>query len=358
MIRRLRAATVIVAGLVLPLAIAGTASAGSGGPPPGVSCGGSSCSVPLEKFIHFSGNWSAGTDNPVAIPPPPCLWEPIGGAVSGSQQIISEWGPNPPATFDIDKSYTQAKQLLKQNPPPAGTWYLLPINPAASAAGKAECLKLPLYAWVPPGQLPPTPPIPPSTLRLLALAKLTRPGIANIDPAGRNYTNLPTYVRVRLAGAFETAAGGRPYATVTASLPDGSLSVTVWAMAQPLSIQAGTPDATLYTGGCGYLGSTATARQMAGTGAAGDVGAELDVGPEMWWCEACATLRGWLAALPQADLAALMGWQTYWAITTGDGDGPLPPEPGMQPLNNGQLLPSTAGRQISVGEIQSLNGGG
>jgi hypothetical protein len=29
---------------------------------------------------------------------------------------------------------------------------------------------------------------------------------------------------------------------------------------------------------------------------------------------------------------------------------------GMQPLNNGHLLPSTAGRQVSVGEIQSLNG--
>jgi hypothetical protein len=29
----------------------------------------------------------------------------------------------------------------------------------------------------------------------------------------------------------------------------------------------------------------------------------------------------------------------------------------MQPLNNGHLLPSTAGRQVSVGEIQSLNGG-
>jgi hypothetical protein len=344
MIRRLRAAIVIVAGLVLPLTIAGTASAGSGGPPPGVSCGGSGCSVPLEKFIHFSGNWSTGTNNPVTIPPPPCLWEPIGGARSGSQQIVSEWGPVPPTTFDIDKSFKQAQQLLKQNPPPAGTWYLLPINPAASAAGKAECLKLPLYAWVPPGQLPPTPPIPPSTLRLLALAKLTRPGIANIDinPAGRNYTNLPTYVRVRLAGAFEMTAGGRPYATVTASLPDGSLSVTVWAMAQPLSIEAGTPDATLYTSGCGYLGSTATARQMAGTGAS----QPIDCGVT------------YLRPSTGFNLTASVSWQTYWAITTGDGDGPLPPEPGMQPLNNGQLLPSTAGKQVSVGEIQSLNGGG
>jgi hypothetical protein len=343
MIRRLRAAIVIVAGLALPLATAGTASAGSA-PPPGVGCNGVGCAVSLEQFIHFSGNWSAGTSNPVTIPPPPCLWEPIGGARTGSQQIVDEWGPVPPTTFGINKSYQQAQQLLKQNPPPGGTWYLLPINPAASAAGKAECLKLPLYAWVLPGQLPPTPPIPPSTLRLLALAKLTRPGIGNIDinPAGLNYANLPTFVRVNLTGAFEKTAAGRPYATVTASLPDGALSVTVWAMARPLSIGAGTPDATLYTGGCGYLGSTATARQMSGTGA----NQPIDCGVT------------YLRPSTGYDLTASIGWQTYWAITTGDGPGPLPPEPGMQLLNNGQLQASTAGRQVQVGEIQSLNGGG
>lgn len=343
MIRRLGAAIVIIAGLALSLALAGPASAGSGGPPPGVSCGGVGCSVPLERFIHFSGNWSPATSNPVTIPPPPCLWEPIGNGQTGSQQIVSDYGPVPPTSYGVDKSFKLAQQLLKENPIPAGTWYELPINPAASAAGQAECLKLPLYAWVLPGQLPPTPPIPPGTLRLLALAKLIRPGIGHIDinPAGRSYTNLPTYVRVRLSGVFETSAGGQPYSTVTASLPDGSLSVTVWAMARPLSISAGTPDATLYTGGCGYLGSTATARQMARTGANQPIGCGVT----------------YLRPGTGFGLTASVGWQTYWAITTGDGDGPLPPEPGMQPLANGQLLPSTAGRQVSVGEIQSLNGG-
>jgi hypothetical protein len=234
--------------------------------------------------------------------------------------------------------------ILMQNPVPAGTWYMLPVNPAASAAGKAACLKLPLYAWVLPGQLPPIPPIPPSTLRMLALAKLTRPGIGNIDinPAGRSYANLPTFVQVGLAGAFERTAGGRPYATVTASLPDGSLSVTVWAMAQPLSIAAGTADATLYAGGCGYLGSTATARQMSGTGA----NQPIDCG---------VTYR-----VPGTgyNLTTSIGWRVYRAITTGDGDGPLPPQAGMQPLGSGLLQASVAGIQVSVGEIQSLNGGG
>src|SRR6266542_1691294 len=136
MIRRLRAVFVIVTGLALPLAIAGPAGAGSG-PPPGTGCGGSACSVSLEKLVHFSGNWSAGTNNPVTIPPPPCLWEPIGDGQTGSQQIVSEWGPNPPTSYDIDKSYAQAQQLLKQHPPPAGTWYMLPVTPAASPAARA-----------------------------------------------------------------------------------------------------------------------------------------------------------------------------------------------------------------------------
>src|SRR6266540_1549762 len=198
---------------------------------------------------------------------------------------------------------------------PAGTWYMLPVNPAASPAGQAECLKLPLYAWVLPGQLPPAPPIPPATLRMLALAKLTRPGIGNIDvnPAGRSYANLPTFVRVGLTGAFERTAGGRPYATVTASLPDGSLSVTVWAMAQPLSIDAGTLDASMYTGGCRYLGSTATAKQMSGTGA----NQPIDCG---------VTYR---RPSDGYNLTTSISWRVYWAITTGDGDGPLPPQAGM-----------------------------
>jgi hypothetical protein len=159
---------------------------------------------------------------------------------------------------------------------------------------------------------------------------------------GRPELHQPADLRPGAAvRVFETSAGGQPYSTVTASLPDGSLSVTVWAMARPLSISAGTPDATLYTRGCGYLGSTATARQMASTGA----NQPIDCGVT------------YLRPGTGFGLTASVGWQTYWAITTGDGDGPLPPDPGMQPLNNGQLLPSTAGRQVSVGEIQSLNGG-
>ncbi len=341
MIRPLRAAVLIVTGLLLPLAAAGTANAGAGPPPP-AGCGGTGCSVSLDKLVHFSGNWSAGTNNPVTIPPPPCLWEPIGDGQTGSQHIVTEFGPNPGSEFDVDKAYALAQKLLKENPIPAGTWYVLPVNPAADAAGKAECLKLPLFAWVLPGQLPPTPPIPPETLRMLALAHLTRPGIGNIDinPAGRSYANLPTFVRVNLAGAFERTAAGRPYATVTASLPDGSLSVTVWAMAQPLNVEPGTTDARTYTN-CGYLGSTASAHQMAGTGA----NQPIDCGVT------------YLHPSNGYNMTASISWQVFWAVTTGDGDGPLPPMAGMQPLNAGQLQPSQAGQQVSVGEIQSLNGG-
>ena len=244
MIRRLRfAAQLLALGLLVPAGLlmpAGTAGASPAlGPPPGTGCGHSSCTVSLENLVKFSGNWSPDAHNPVNIPPPPCLWEPIGDTVTGSQFVISFAGPDPISLFDIDKSVAQAKQLLAENPVPAGTWYELPVNPKASPEGQAECLKLPLFAWVRPGQLPPTVPIPPETLRALALAHMTVPRIGSVlvNPAGRSYTNLPTFVDVTLAGAATEVTGrGQHYSTVTASLPDGSLSVTVWAMAQPVSI--------------------------------------------------------------------------------------------------------------------------
>jgi len=330
------------AGLLMPAATAGASPAL--GPPPGTGCGHSSCTVSLENLVKFSGNWSPHAHNPVDIPPPPCLWEPIGDTVTGSQFVISFAGPDPISLFGIDKSVAQAKQLLAEHPPPPGTWYELPVNPEASPAGQAECLKLPLFAWVRPGQLPPTVPIPPETLRALALAHMTVPRIGSVlvNPAGRSYTNLPTFVDVTLAGAATEVTGrGQHYSTVTASLPDGSLSVTVWAMAQPVSISAGTPDATVYGDGCAFLGSKASPGQMAHTGA----NQAIDCG---------VTYRH-----PGTGyaLTAQIRWRVFWAITTGDGPGPLPPAASMAPLPNGNLDPITGTRVIPVAEIQSTNGG-
>jgi hypothetical protein len=50
---------------------------------------------------------------------------------------------------------------------------------------------------------------------MLALAKLTRPGIGKIrvDPVGRSYANRPAFVRLGLTGAFEQTAAARPTRT-------------------------------------------------------------------------------------------------------------------------------------------------
>src|SRR5712691_9637505 len=102
-------------------------------------------------------------------------------------------------------------------------------------------------------------------------------------------------------------------------------------MAQPLSIDADTTAATVYTAGCRYLGSAATPRQMSGTGAS----QPIDCGVT------------YLRPGDRYNLTASISWRVYWAITTGDGDGPLPPQAGMQPLGAGQLQASTDGRPVS-----------
>ena len=342
MIRRVITAVILAAGVLAPAALAGPAQAGGSGPPGGTGCTNASCSVSLEKLVKFSGNWSPRTHNRVHIPEPPCLWEPIGDTVTGSNFIITHEGPVPPDLLGIPASFAQAKQLLKENPVPPGTWYLLPVNPNASPAAQAECLKLPLYAWAHAGDLPPTVPIPPETLRELALAKLTLPriGAININPAVRTYTNLPTFVDVTLAGERTETVGDQHYSTVTATLPDNSLSVTVWAIAQPLNISAGTPSATIYGRGCGFLGSKATAQQRAHTGA----NQPIDCGVT------------YLQPGTGYGLTASITWKAYWAVTTGDGPGPLPPAGNMQPVGGEQLAPITGTRQVAVGEIQSSNG--
>jgi hypothetical protein len=194
--------------LLGPVLTAAPASAANGTSSVGCSTG-DSCEVMLEKMVTF--NYSPGASNLVVnITPPPCLWEPIGDGTTGSQAIVSDWGKDPaqaPTDFGIDASVKQAEGFLTNPPPPAGTWYELPVNPAAGQAGEQECLQLPLYAWVTPGNAPPGIDIPPATLAQLAVAKMALPtaGAMRLNPAsGRTFTNLPTYLRVALAGTRST----------------------------------------------------------------------------------------------------------------------------------------------------------
>src|SRR5215471_18402721 len=77
---------------------------------------------------------------PIAGDPPPCLWEPFGNAVTGSRRVASQAAllavlpaSNPLGLAD---AVNEAKHLLSIHAPPsAGTWYVLPVNPAASPAG-------------------------------------------------------------------------------------------------------------------------------------------------------------------------------------------------------------------------------
>ncbi|HEY4464551.1 MAG TPA: hypothetical protein VGN41_17925 [Streptosporangiaceae bacterium] len=344
--RRVAAILVIAAGLIGPAVAAVPASAGSGTSSVGCSTG-DSCTVMLAKMITFGGDTAGSVVNTVVnIQPPPCLWEPIGDAVTGSQSITSQFGTDPKnatTAYQVNQSVQQANDLLKQKPPPAGEWYMLPVNPAAGAAGAAACAKLPLFAWVPPGATPPGITVPPQTLAQLAAATVLLPtaGGLTFSPAnGRSFTNLPTFVRATLGGRYHAGPGGRPYVSVTATL--NGTSVTVWAEASRLQISASggqsyTPDTT----SCGYLGSDWMAtrpQQVAQTGVGGPIDCGLTFHSPTTW-----------------RVSATMAWQTCWAQ---NGAANQPPNPATcTPVPGAQLNGTTwAPQAVVVNEIQSVNG--
>lgn len=314
MIRRLMITIAAPAtALLAALAAAAPASAGSG-----AGCSGNTCSVDITHFITLKGDVGSGAGYvPVNVAPPPCLWNPIGDATTGSQAIVSEWSPSPPSNFQIDQSYAQAKKLLA-NPQP-GTWYELPINPAASAAGQAECLKLPLYAFVPPGQAPPMPPIPGQILAEYAYNHMAIPTPSLVtNPASTGYVNLGTYV-------WQTAGTGQPL-SVTASL--GNQSATVTATPSKLTISTDGPGTTFSD--CGPQGSHSPLGKppaSAGPGTPPD----------------CGVL--WHGTTNGATITGTVTWNVTWTATDGTG-GTLPVI---------QMQGRTAA--IPVNEIQSVNGG-
>ncbi len=219
-----------------------------------VNCStGSSCEIMLEHMIHFGGkNYSPGAENTVVdITPPPCLWIPQGDAHAGSQVVIDFYNntdPGPGALFDGEHAFTEAKQLVNQNPIPAGTWYELPVNPNDTQAQVQQCLNEPLFFWDVPGQALPGIEIPPRTLAQLALAKMNIPqaGRMILSPTtGNSYSNLPTFARTTLSFRPEFGPGGMPYVTDNAQL--GAQSATVWVRATPLQLSTSDNSARLDT---------------------------------------------------------------------------------------------------------------
>jgi hypothetical protein len=342
--RRVAAILAISAGLIAPVLASSPASAGNGTSSVGCSTG-DSCTAMLEHMIQVKGDVAPGgnmVNTVVDIAPPPCLWEPIGDATTGSKAITDEWGTDPskaPANFSINQSVKQAVDLEKA--PQPGQWYELPINPAAGQAGAAECLQMPLYAFVPPGQTPPGINIPPQTLAQLALAVVQLPGAGQIitNPAAKSFTNLPTFVRATLAGGH-IGPGGRPYVSAQAQL--NGTTVTVWVEASKLQISASggtsyTPDTT----DCGYLGSQEMLdpHAVANVGVGGHIDCGLTFQDPATW-----------------HVTASMTWQTCWAQGGAADDPPDPatctPVPGAE-LNGTNWAP----KQIVVNEIQSVNNG-
>jgi hypothetical protein len=337
----------VLAGLAAFAAAVPSLPAGAADGSSSVSCStGSSCEIMLAQMVHFGGrNYSPGAQNTVVdITPPPCLWIPQGDAHAGSQVVIDFYNntdPGPGAPFDGEHAFTEAKQLVNQNPVPAGTWYELPVNPNDTQAQVQQCLNEPLFFWDVPGQALPGIQIPPRTLAQLALAKMNVPraGRMILSPkSGNSYSNLPTFARTTLSFRTETGPGGMPYVTDNAQL--GTQAATVWVRATPLQLSTSDGSARLDTAGCGYLGSAKMVRDpgaVARTGANGTADCGVTFRQPGTW-----------------TITATLAWQACWAVGVDAG----PPPAGCTPVPGADLNPVTWARNVDVREIQAANGGG
>ena len=329
MMRRPAAALLVLAGFLVPGWLAGPARAGNG-----VGCTGSTCSILLSTLITLKGDAGAGaTHVQLPVAPPPCLWQPIGDTTAGSISIIRQFGAAAPGTpFGVYQSVRQSRALLKDKPVPPGTWWQLPVNPAASKAAQRQCFTLPLFFFTAPGHAPPTPPVPLRTLAAYAYNHMTIPApTLTVNPARRAYVNLATYVWGRTVPV--SVITGRPGAyEVTASL--GGETVSVWA--QPaargaFSVAANGPG-TPYSA-CGPGGSHERLGHVPASAGAGSP-------PD------CGVL--WQAPVSGASVSATITWSATWGAGVLNGPGPneLPP---IQMTGRTPPFP--------VAEIQSINGG-
>ena len=186
-VRRRALAFLSLAGLTVWLA--GPVSAGAF-----VGCTGNTCSVSLSTLITLKGdvgNGAAHVQLPVA--PPPCLWQPIGNTTVGSTTIVRQLGSAARGKpFGVYQSVRQARMLLRDKPVPPGTWWQLPVNPAASKAAQKLCFTLPLFDFTTPGQAPPAPPVPLQTLADYAYNHMAIPApTLTVNPAGRVTSTWP-----------------------------------------------------------------------------------------------------------------------------------------------------------------------
>lgn len=328
--RRAALAGLVLTGLFTPLAAAGPAQAGSG-----VGCAGTDCSVLLGNLITLKGDVSRAGPAREALPvtQPPCLWQSIGDTIAGGRYVIRNFAAAAPGTpFGVFAAVQRARRLLRQRPVPAGFWWQLPVNPAATQAQRKVCESVPLFAFAPPGQAPAEPSVPLRTLADYAYNHMRIPPPAlTVNPAIRGYVNLASYVWGRTVPV--SAVTGRPNAyEVTATL--GHESVSVWAQLArqgAFSVSANGPGAAY--SGCGPGGSH---YRMGHLPASAGPGTPPD----------CGVL--WQGPVARATVRATLRWTVSWGagVLNGPGARPLPPIP-----VTGQSAP------FPVAEIQSINGG-
>lgn len=317
--RVILAGVAAITGLLVPLAAAAPpADAGTG-----VGCVGADCSVSVFQFVTLTppGNVGASGNSvvPINVPPPPCLWDPIGDATTGSQFIISNFGSTTRqgSAFGVFQSVQQAKHLLAR--PEAGTWYELPDNPAAGAQGMAECARLPLFAFEPPGVAPPAPNVPPVDLAEYAYNHMVIPKpTVQLMPGARGFVNLATYVHLTTPGEVRVQATLR-----------GAGGETVFVRARPIRTAITSSAGGRVYADCGLTGSKFQPGHLPAPGAG--------VPPD------CGVL--WQAPTTEGTVTATVTWRVTWG---GAGGGGVLPQVAL----TGTSLP------IRVAEIQSINGTG
>lgn len=351
----------------------------------GTGCGQQGCTVDLSQYIAMSGNdHSDSAVNPGIVVPPVHCWysmvtstspqkgSPASAAVpfdkfaraGGGQYTLQDGTSYSTGDSDWPSDQKQADQVSDRqnhyaNPQP-GNWYGWDSDWATNTSDPCWMKAIDTFAFVPPGQSPPPPPISNQQLELYALKHLTLPTAGNLqlNPATRSYVNLPTFVRLPLNGQlpnelFPPGAGpeaGMPYRTATACLRGGTgQCVTIWAYPTKFSIDPGAGSAKLWQDTqCGALQSD---------------GASVFVGSH-------ATQQQMDQAKPNQSIdcgvtyqqpgsfnltASLSEWTATFAVGNHDGQPPPAGGPVVQGAGN---LPDVSGHQtVPVAEIQSINNG-
>jgi hypothetical protein len=309
--------------LALPMAGPGIAAADTWG-----GCQGNTCTVSIDRIANIiltqDGHPIPLNLSNMNVTVPSCWLAPnytqaeLLAVLPGLLQAVRGGGGTPAELAPLQQYIKEVRDNRSTN----GMWWTPEF---LDTPGGMACLaNLPLWVWVPAGQLPPAAdaPLTPLQLAELAEAALIVPKLAlTLSPPAKTYVNLPTFLWTANPAVI----------TVTATIPN-YLSVTVWARPGQPQIDPGTTNATAYTN-CGPKGSHYLASSPHVTGAG--PGSRPDCGVV------------YQAASTSAPLGYALQVTVPWNVTWTGGT----PLPGQRPVQAGTV-------QVPVNEIQSLNTGG